>query len=156
MIDLVLVIVVFYFFLILHECCHLLVYKVFQIKINSFYVFPLSFEKDKNQCFSLKLRNIVIGLVKPDIYSLTNKTKKIIAFSLISAPIMHFISMLAGFILWFAWLRDMYLYISFINIIMLLSTLLEQNYVVGDLLAFYYIITSHKKSERIFKGILST
>ena len=155
MIDFVLIIVVFYLFLIMHEYCHLLVYKVFQIKINSFYVFPLSFEKDKNKCFSFEFKNIVTGLVKPKICSLNNKTKKIIAFSLISAPIMHFIFMLIGLILWFVFLCDIYLYIFLINIIMLLSTLLEQNYVVGDLLAFYYIITSHKKSKKIFKGILS-
>ena len=50
--------------------------------------------------------------------------------------------------------KIIFFYVFAINLLMLISTFIENKYAVGDSLAAYYIYTSHDKANKIYNGLL--
>lgn len=149
-IDIILYAFLFYLYVVIHEFCHLLVYKAFKVKIRIFYVFPFGFRKRSKTLLNIN----VLGLVLPSFNTIGKNEKKIIFLSLISAPLMHTVSVILGAIFYLLLFKQIGLYILTINIIMLLSSFIENEKAIGDSLAAIYILISHNKSIEIFKGFL--
>ena len=144
----------FYLFIFLHEGCHFMAFKLFRVKIKRFYMFPFDFRFNNDIKLKINFRDFSTGLVLPIFNKIEKKEKKIIFVSICSAPFMHLIFLIVGAVAYFKTNSDIYFNLASINLIMILSTMTENNIVVGDLLAAYYILTSNKKAEKIYKGLV--
>jgi|ADurb_Total_1213_FD_contig_123_9604_length_4222_multi_11_in_0_out_2_4 hypothetical protein len=151
--EFILCIALFYLFLILHEFCHLFIYVIHGVAIKRFYVFPFDFKLNHSKKISVTLF-ATAGVVIPTFKEINQKEKNIIFSSLISAPIMHTIMSTIGIILYTFMSKIIFFYVFAINLLMLISTFIENKYAVGDSLAAYYIYTSHDKANKIYNGLL--
>ena len=137
--------------------CHLIVYKAHKIEINRFYIVPLEFYNQNNKLqLKLSFYSLILGLVLPNFDIITSKEKKIVFLSLITAPIMHLLLIILGISIYCFFIKNFGLNMIIINIIMLLSTFLENDNVIGDSLAAYYIYTSNNKADKFMNNYLKS
>lgn len=131
-------------------------FRLFHVKIKRFHVFPFDFIFDNEVKFKMNLQDFATGLVLPLFDKIEKKEKKIIFVSLCSAPFMHLLFLIFGAVAFQKTNNDIYFNLASVNLIMILSTMTENNKVVGDLLAAYYILTSNEKAEMIYRGLLDS
>lgn len=153
--DYLLIAIIFYFSIVLHECLHVIGYKICRLNIKRFYIFPFDFVFDDSFKVGFAFEKNCVGLVIPqnnNEYTVKQLRRKTIV-GLATPVVGHLILSVAGGIAYFLFDIDIYLNVSLVNILCVFSTFICNENVFGDSIALYHIFIFDELSQKILNGI---
>ena len=151
--DYLLIAIIFYCSIVLHELLHAIGYKICGLNIKKFYIFPFDLIFSDSFKVRFAFEKNCVGLVIPqNINEYTEKQlRRKIIIGLASPIVGHLILSIAGGIAYFVYDMDIYLNVSLVNVLCVFSTFIRNENVLGDSIALYHIFICDELSKEIME-----
>lgn len=124
------------------------------MKIKKFYFFPFDWTEE-----GLKIRPELgknyFGIVLPYNYKgyTIKQLRRKLMIALVTPSIVHLFTFIGGMFVFCILKDDIFLDISLVNLLCVLSTLISSENVCGDLIAFYHLFKNDETSRRIISSV---
>ena len=124
------------------------------MKIKKFYFFPFDWTEE-----GLKIRPELgknhFGIVLPYNYKgyITEELRRKLMIVLVTPSIIHLFIFIGGMFAFYIMKDDIFLDISLVNLLCALSTLISNENVYGDLVAFFHLFKNDETSRRIINSV---
>lgn len=152
--EFLLILILFYISIVLHEIIHSISYIILDIKIKKLYIFPIDWTKDGIK-IRPKLGKKYFGIVLPYNYKgyITEELRRKLMIVLVTPSIIHLFIFIGGMFAFYIMKDDIFLDISLVNLLCALSTLTSNENVYGDLIAFFHLLKNDETSRTIINSV---
>ena len=152
--EFLLILILFYISIVLHEIIHSISYIILDIKIKKLYIFPIDWTKDGIK-IRPKLGKKYFGIVLPYNYKgyITEELRRKLMIVLVTPSIIHLFIFIGGMFAFYIMKDDIFLDISLVNLLCALSTLISNENVYGDWIAFYHLVKNDETSRTIINSV---